>query len=158
MSILPAPRIISDIGSTNPERVDVPGMPDVYYVPETDNFYSRSERRGMGDAFYREHIHLMRQGRVLMSPLPTQVRIFHKLTCRLQQKEMLPMWVVYNPTTREYPGQWVARLFVLRPWIQATRFVITHDTLEDLRTLLPSWLYRQHRRANDVPEVAEVWF
>jgi hypothetical protein len=40
-------------------------MPDVYYVPETDNFYSCSERRGMGDAFYRKHIHLMRRSQSL---------------------------------------------------------------------------------------------
>jgi hypothetical protein len=58
-TILPAYRAPSGIGYLEPERLDVPGMPDIYYVPETDNFYSRSAQRGMGDAFYRANIHRM---------------------------------------------------------------------------------------------------
>jgi len=52
---------MTGIGNLRPERVEVPGMPDVYYVPEVDNFYSRSGQRGMGDQFYRDNIRLMRR-------------------------------------------------------------------------------------------------
>lgn len=59
MNDLPAPRNSSGIGPLEPTRLDVPGMPDVYFCPEVDNFYSRSKRRGMGDAFYRSNIYRM---------------------------------------------------------------------------------------------------
>jgi len=59
----PAPRTVTGFGSLNPERIPVSGLPDVYYVPEVDNFYSMATRRGMGDAFYREYIHLMQNGK-----------------------------------------------------------------------------------------------
>lgn len=58
--MLPAPRNIDGIGSLHPERIDVPGNPGVYYVPETDNFYDRKTNRGMGDLFYRQNIHLIK--------------------------------------------------------------------------------------------------
>lgn len=58
-TILPAYRAPSGIGPKRFDYQDVPGMPDVYYSTDMDNFYSRSERRGMGDAFYRANIHLM---------------------------------------------------------------------------------------------------
>jgi hypothetical protein len=60
---LPAPRMPVGISplSLLETSLEVSGMPDVYYSPDTDNFYSRTERRGMGDAFYRANIHLMRR-------------------------------------------------------------------------------------------------
>lgn len=67
------------------------------------------------------------------------------------------MWVVYGPTTREYPGSWVARMHITLPEPRPTRFVITHDTIEDLRMLLLPWLTRLDRNPDDAPEIAEVW-
>jgi hypothetical protein len=78
-------------------------------------------------------------------------RLHHRL------RERLPMWVVYHPFTREYPGSWVARMHVTLPEPKATRFVVIHDSLEELRTILPPGLTRMARHANDLPEIAEVW-
>ena len=80
---------------------------------------------------------------------------FWRLHARLQKR--LPMWVVYRPVTREYPGQWVARMHVSLPQPRPTRFVISHDTLTDLRTLLPPGLTHLARDPDDASEIEEVW-
>jgi hypothetical protein len=69
----------------------------------------------------------------------------------------LPMWVIYRPGTREYPRHWVARMHVTLPQAKPTRFVITHDTLADLRAMLPPDLTWMRRDRFDVPEIEEVW-
>ena len=71
----------------------------------------------------------------------------------------LPMWVVYRPVTREYPGVWVARMHVTlcRKHALRTRFVMTHDSLDELRSLLPPALTWMERNPQDVPEIEEVW-
>ena len=80
---------------------------------------------------------------------------FARLHWRLRAR--LPMWVVYRPVTREYPGRWVARMHVSLPEPKATRFVITHDTLPDLRRLLPEGLSHLDRDPDDLPEIEELW-
>jgi hypothetical protein len=72
-------------------------------------------------------------------------------------RKRLPAWVVYRPVTREYPGRWVARMHVTLPQLKPSRFVITHDTLEELRELLPDGLVRLARDPLDLPEIEEVW-
>jgi hypothetical protein len=69
----------------------------------------------------------------------------------------LPMWVVYQPGNREYPHHWVARMFVTLPDTRATRFVMTHDTLPELREILPPGLTPFVRAPVDPPEIHEVW-
>jgi hypothetical protein len=78
-----------------------------------------------------------------------------RLHWRLRQR--LPAWVVYRPVTREYPSRWVARMHVTVPEPKPTRFVITHDTLEELRSLLPEGLARLAHDPLDPPEIEEVW-
>lgn len=68
-----------------------------------------------------------------------------------------PVWVVYRPFTREYPGRWVARMHVTLPAERPTRFVITHDTLPELRALLPPGLCQFDRDPRDLPEIEEAW-
>ena len=80
---------------------------------------------------------------------------FAKLHYRLQKR--LPMWVIYRPNTREYPGVWVTRMHVTLPEQKPTRFVMTHDTLEDLRGMLPPGVTCLGRQAGDAPEIEEVW-
>lgn len=80
---------------------------------------------------------------------------FARLHNRLRAR--LPLWVVYHPVTREYPGHWVARMHVALPDPKPTRFVITHDTLAQLRDMLPPGLIRMNRSPADAPEIAEVW-
>lgn len=69
----------------------------------------------------------------------------------------LPMWVVYRPGTREYPRHWIARMHVALPETRPTRFVMTHDTLAELRELLPDGLTWMMRNPADAPEIEEVW-
>jgi len=90
-----------------------------------------------------------------MRPVKIPLERLHRLTARLQAR--LPTWVVYNQTTREYPGSWVARMYVVLPEPRSTRFVITHDTLDELRCLLPSGLMRLSRQPTDPPEIVEIW-
>jgi hypothetical protein len=80
---------------------------------------------------------------------------FAKLHVRLQAR--LPLWVIYRPTTREYPGAWVARMHVTLPQAKPTRFVMTHQTVEELRQLLPPGLTCLGRYPEDPPEIEEVW-
>ncbi len=79
----------------------------------------------------------------------------HRLHLRLQER--LPMWVVYRPITYEYPGKWVARMHITLPQPKSTRFVMTHDTKQALRSLLPPWLVLLERQPADAPEIEEVW-
>jgi hypothetical protein len=88
------------------------------------------------------------------------VRIPHatymaRLHWRLRAR--LPMWVIYRPVTREYPSKWVARMHVTLPETKPTRFVLTHDTLVELRTLLPEGLTWMRRNPFDAPEIEELW-
>lgn len=78
-----------------------------------------------------------------------------RLHWRLQRR--LPMWVVFGPGTREYPHHWVARMHVTLPETKATRFVITHDTLSELREILPPGLVCLPRYRGDPPHLVEVW-
>lgn len=78
-------------------------------------------------------------------------RLHHRLRVRL------PIWVIYRPVTREYPGKWVARMHVTIPDPKPTRFVISHDTLPELRQILPPALTMLSRYPSDLPEIQEVW-
>ena len=89
--------------------------------------------------------------------VPVSQNFHAKLHRRLAQIGRFPMWTVYTPDTREYPGFWVARMWVARPTLRATRFVCTHDTLEGLRSILPPGMTMLPRRVADVPEIQEVW-
>jgi hypothetical protein len=83
-------------------------------------------------------------------------KYFWRLHQRL--RERLPIWTIYRPVTREYPGAWVARMFVSLPHPKPTRFVMTHDTLGELREMLPPFLARTPRDNSDAPEIEETWF
>lgn len=72
-------------------------------------------------------------------------------------RKRMPVWVIYKPTTREYPGLWVTRMHIILPESRPTRFVMSHDTLEELRTLLPPGLVKAAADPRDVPEIQETW-
>lgn len=80
---------------------------------------------------------------------------FARLHWRLRDR--IPMWIIYRPIVREYPGLWVARMFVTLPEIKPTRFVMTHPSLFGLRDLLPLFTNYLPRDPGDVPEIEEVW-
>jgi hypothetical protein len=68
----------------------------------------------------------------------------------------LPMWTVYRQP-RDYPENYVARLFVTIPSPVATHVAIVADTLEELRKALPAGLLRLERQPADEPQIVEVW-
>jgi hypothetical protein len=72
-------------------------------------------------------------------------------------RDRVPMWVVYRPTTNDFPGQWVARLHVTLPQPQATHLHVTGPTLESVRAQLPGWLSLLPRQDGDDPVIEEVW-
>ena len=82
-------------------------------------------------------------------------RYFARLHWRLRSR--LPLWVIYRPITREYPGLWVTRMHVCLPQPKPTRFVMSHDSRDELRTLLPPGLVMMMRHPDDAPEIEEVW-
>ena len=82
-------------------------------------------------------------------------RYFERLHWKL--RERLPMWTVHDQTTREYPGKFVVRMWVTLPAEKATRFTIAHDTLDELRAMLPRGLTCIGRHTNDLPEIVEAW-
>lgn len=69
----------------------------------------------------------------------------------------LPMWVVCRPTVSDYPGKWTARMWRTLPEPMSTQFLLMHDTLEDLRGLLPPGLARLERNPDDDPVIEETW-
>lgn len=83
---------------------------------------------------------------------------FAKLHYRIAKLGRMPMWTVYRPVTREYPGKWTARMWVVIPEVKPTRFVMTHDTLEELREMLPHGMACILRSETDPPEIEETWF
>ena len=84
-------------------------------------------------------------------------RYFERLHRKLEARGRLPMWTLYGPTTREYTGKYVARMWVTIPESKATRFCILHDTLDELRAMLPRGLHNIGRKPKDLPEIIEVW-
>ena len=83
--------------------------------------------------------------------------LLHRLHTRLTLRGRLPMWVVYDTTTREYPGLYVARMHVSLPAAKPTRFAMVAVSVAELRRMLPPGLFLWSRHPNDAPEIIEVW-
>lgn len=84
-----------------------------------------------------------------------QPQYFWRIHYRLLKR--LPMWVIYRPITIEYPGKWVARMHITLPEPRPTRFVMSHDSLWELRQLLPPGVTRLRRDEADSIEIEETW-
>ena len=80
---------------------------------------------------------------------------FARLHYRLRHR--LPMWVISRPGTREYPYHWSARMHVALPDPRPSRFVMTHDTRQGLRDMLPPNLTFMRRSNDDAPKIEEIW-
>ena len=68
--------------------------------------------------------------------------------------DALSIWCVYDSPT-DYPGKFVARRFTLD---QPTTDVVVANTLQQVRRLIPSGLYRIERQRGDDPKIVETWF
>jgi hypothetical protein len=74
---------------------------------------------------------------------------------RLQNR--LPMWVIYSKNTSDYPGVFAARMHLSLPQPEPTVYVMTHDTLEGLRSILPPGMACIGREPGDDANIIEVW-
>lgn len=80
---------------------------------------------------------------------------FNLLHQRLQAR--IPIWIIYYPTTTDFPGSWVLRLHVSLPRPMATMCAYVSDDLEAVRQHLPQGLYKMPPNPQDDPTIAEVW-
>ena len=81
----------------------------------------------------------------------------HHILEQYRLRDALPMWVIYRPSTQDYPGLWVARMHLSLPTHQPTNLVITGKTLETVRRQLPLGLTNIGRQTQDDPVIEEVW-
>lgn len=72
-------------------------------------------------------------------------------------RERLPIWVICNPTTSDFAGQWVARMHLTIPTPEPTNLIVVGERLEDVRARLPEGLINIGRQPDDDPVIAEVW-
>jgi len=78
-----------------------------------------------------------------------------------EKKPGRSLWCVYSNWTREYPGKFVARRWLLdardpRGGIP-TSDVRLGDTLNEVRWHIPVGFICQQRNPMDQPEIVEVW-
>jgi hypothetical protein len=66
----------------------------------------------------------------------------------------MEIWTIYKHP-RDYPEHYVARLWL---WGDPTERVLTAETLEEIRTLIPRGLVRLNRMPDDDPAIVETWF
>lgn len=69
----------------------------------------------------------------------------------------LPMWTVTERPT-DYPGHFVARLYVVPGAPHGCQYVIVGATLDDVRAQLPCTLSCMPRHPSDDPIIVESWF
>ncbi len=72
-------------------------------------------------------------------------------------EDRLPMWTIYRPTTKDYEGIWVGRMYLTIPEPSATKLLIAGSTLEEVRQQLPPGLINIGRSDEDDPVIEEVW-
>lgn len=70
----------------------------------------------------------------------------------------LPMISIYFDP-KDYPGKYVARVFDISVGkVNATRYIMLSDNLEDLRSAMPTNFTHMDKSPNDDPQLLEVWF
>lgn len=66
----------------------------------------------------------------------------------------MPMIVIYNNDTKDYPGMFVARLFDLN---SPTNCVVIKPTYEEIYDVIPQHMVKMDRSQIDDPVIKEVW-
>lgn len=70
------------------------------------------------------------------------------------QNMRFPLIVVYeNP--KDFPGKVVARIFDVN---QPTPFCVVRNELDEIRKLIPVFMYHSKRHQDDDPVIAEVYY
>lgn len=68
-----------------------------------------------------------------------------------------PLISIYK-SPLDYPNQYVARIFDIQPGrVNITRYIMLCDNLETLRKAIPLEFIKLDRKADDEPDVVEVW-
>jgi hypothetical protein len=75
----------------------------------------------------------------------------------IEHQANLPVWVVFGPGTTDYPGLYLARMWLTIPTMQRTTLVIRANSLAEIRQLLPDGLIRQPRFPQDDANIIETW-
>jgi hypothetical protein len=71
---------------------------------------------------------------------------------------VMPIITIYNNTTKDYPGKFVARLYDIKPGeVCRTRYILLSDRLDKLRKKIPFGMTRFSPQAEDDPVVLETW-
>ncbi len=76
-----------------------------------------------------------------------------------ERNTLLSMWVIYRPTTRDYPGRWVVRKHyaMVGGAEQVDPECTLHGSLAEARAILPAGLYCLGRFDCDDPVIEETW-
>lgn len=70
----------------------------------------------------------------------------------------MPIITVYKNSTKDYPGKFVARLFMIEPGeVRYTRYIMLSDDLAKIRREIPPNMTRMLPHSNDDPVVLETW-
>lgn len=75
----------------------------------------------------------------------------------MEADNYLAIWHIYV-NTREYPGLYVARKWLIKEQAEPTAEVVTSTTLQGVRGQLPWGLHRMMRAPGDPHEIVESWF
>ena len=70
----------------------------------------------------------------------------------------LSMYVVYDKTTKDYPGEYVCRRHEITPGVAAPKELVGRAaTLEEIRDMIPEGCHRLPRHPSDDPVILETW-
>ena len=70
----------------------------------------------------------------------------------------MPVWSRSTVRSRaSIPASGWRACIVILPALKPTRFVMTHDSLEELRGILPPGLVRLATYPGELPEIEETW-
>lgn len=70
----------------------------------------------------------------------------------------MPLITVYQNTTKDYPGKFVARLFDIRPGeVRYTRYIMLAENLQQIHEDIPKHMTRFAPQSTDDPVVLETW-
>jgi len=81
----------------------------------------------------------------------------HHVEQQYALQDQLPMWTIYRPTTKDYNGIWVGRMFLTLPEPHATDLLVAGASLEEVRQQLPPGLINIGRNDEDDPVIEETW-
>lgn len=75
-----------------------------------------------------------------------------------REDRSISLYTIYGPNTKDYPGQWVVRQWVVGAFgVKANIKPTLHANLDAARASLPAGLSRLERSPADDPVILETW-